>query len=291
MKLGLTSFATRIFGPIVEKNENLFAPLKDSFQKADIKMPFISYASLMLFFSFLTFIYVFVFSYFVFLLFQREILVSIFYSFFAALLSSVLVFFVAYSYPIQRVSSRKRNIEVNLPFVIIHMGALVEAGLPPYQMFKLISSFEDYGEVAKEFSKIVRNIEQFGLDPLTAIKEVANRCPSDELQQLLMGFVTTTESGGNIKLYLKTVGEQTLFDYRKRRERYIRTLDMLSEIYTGIVISAPLFMVAMLAIMNMIQPTIGGWTIKDLAWLGTYFLVPALNIGFLLFLFTMEVEM
>jgi len=291
MKLGLTSFATKIFGPIVEKNENLFAPLKDSFQKADIKMPFISYASLMLFFSFLTFIYVFVFSYFIFSLFQRGMLVSIFYSFFAALLSSVLIFFVAYSYPIQRVSSRKRNIEVNLPFVIIHMGALVEAGLPPYQLFKLISSFEDYGEVAKEFSKIVRNIEQFGLDPLTAIKEVASRCPSDELQQLLMGFVTTTESGGNIKLYLKTVGEQTLFDYRKRRERYIRTLDMLSEIYTGIVISAPLFMVAMLAIMNMIQPTIGGWTIKDLAWLGTYFLVPALNIGFLLFLFTMEVEM
>jgi flagellar protein FlaJ len=105
-----------------------------------------------------------------------------------------------------------------------------------------------------------------------------------------MGFVVTTESGGNIKLYLKTVGEQTLFEYRKRRERYIRTLDMLSELYTGIVISAPLFLVAMLAIMNMIQPTIGGWTIKDLAWLGTYILVPSLNIIFLLFLLTREVE-
>jgi flagellar protein FlaJ len=207
------------------------------------------------------------------------------------LISSVLIFFVAYFYPIQKVSSRKKNIEVNLPFVVIHMGALVEAGLPPYQMFKLISSFEEYGEISKEFKKIVRNIEQFGLDPLTAIKEVALKCPSDELSQLLMGFVTTTESGGNIKLYLKTVGEQTLFDYRKRRERYIRILDMFSEIYTGIVISAPLFMVAMLAIMNMVQPSIGGWTIKDLAWLGTYVMVPVLNIGVLIFLFTMEVEM
>jgi len=291
MGLGLASIATRIFGPIVEKNEKLFASLRDYYQRADIKMPFVSYVSLMLFFSLLTFVYVFVFSYFAFTIFQREATVAMFYSFFAALLSSVLVFFIAYFYPIQRVSSRKRNIEVNLPFVIIHMGALVEAGLPPYQMFKLISTFEDYGEIAKEFKKIVRNIEQFGLDPLTAIKEVASRCPSDELQQLLMGFVTTTESGGNIKLYLKTVGEQTLFDYRKRRERYIRTLDMLSEIYTGIVISAPLFMVAMLAIMNMIQPTIGGWTIKDLAWLGTYVIVPVLNIGFILFLYAMEVEM
>jgi len=291
MRLSVASIATRIFGSIIEKNEKLFAPLKDYYQKADIKMPFVSYASLMFFFSSLSFVYVFVFSYFVFTIFQREPIVSLFYSFFAALLSSVLIFFVAYFYPVQKVSSRKRNIEVNLPFVVIHMGALVEAGLPPYQMFKLISSFEDYGEIAKEFKKIVRNIEQFGLDPLTAIKEVASRCPSDELQQLLMGFVTTTESGGNIKFYLKTVGEQTLFDYRKRRERYIRTLDMLSELYTGVVISAPLFIVAMLAIMNMIQPTIGGWTIKDLAWLGTYFIIPVLNIGFILFLFTMEVEM
>jgi flagellar protein FlaJ len=289
--MGFIALITKIFGSFVEKNEKFFSSLKDSIQKADIKMPFISYASLTIFFSLLTFIYVFVISFITFNIFGRGATVSLFYSLFAALLSSVLTFFVAYFYPMQKVSSRKRSIEVNLPFVVIHMGALVEAGLPPYQMFKLISSFEEYGEIAKEFRKIVRNVEQFGLDPLTAIKEVASRCPSDELQQLLMGFVTTTESGGNIKLYLKTVGEQTLFDYRKKRERYIRTLDMLSEIYTGIVISAPLFMVAMLAIMNMIQPTIGGWTIKDLAWLGTYILVPALNIGFILFLFAMEVEM
>jgi flagellar protein FlaJ len=289
--MGFVASITKIFGPFVEKNEKFFILLKETIQKADIKMPFISYASLAIFFSLSTFLYVFAASFIVFNIFGRGMTASLFYSLFATLLSSVLTFFVAYFYPMQKVSSRKRNIEVNLPFVVIHMGALVEAGLPPYQMFKLISSFEEYGEIAKEFRKIVRNVEQFGLDPLTAIKEVASRCPSDELQQLLMGFVTTTESGGNIKLYLKTVGEQTLFDYRKRRERYIRTLDMLSEIYTGIVISAPLFMVAMLAIMNMVQPTIGGWTIKDLAWLGTYVLVPVLNVGFILFLFTMEVEM
>jgi flagellar protein FlaJ len=289
--MGLTSIATRIFGNFVEKNEKLFMPLKESLQKADIKIPFVSYVSIILFISMVTFLYVISFSFFIFYTFQKNTIISIFYSFFSALITSVLIFFVAYFYPIQKVSSRKKNIEVNLPFVVIHMGALVEAGLPPYQMFKLISSFEEYREISKEFKKIVRNIEQFGLDPLTAIKEVALKCPSDELSQLLMGFVTTTESGGNIKLYLKTVGEQTLFDYRKRRERYIRTLDMFSEIYTGIVISAPLFMVAMLAIMNMVQPNIGGWTIKDLAWLGTYVMVPLLNIGVLIFLFTMEVEM
>jgi flagellar protein FlaJ len=286
------SFPVKILSPIIEKNEKLFLPLKEALQKADIKMPFIYYASIMIFFSLLTFFIVLSASFLVFyLLFQRSLTVSLFYSYFSALLSSLLVFLVAYFYPIQRAFSRSRNIEVNLPFVVIHMGALMETGLPPYQAFKLISSFEEYGEIAKEFKKIVRNVEQFGLDPLTAIKEVAIRCPSYELQQLLMGFVTTTESGGNIKLYLKTVGEQTLFEYRKKRERYIRTLDIITEIYTGVVISSPLFMVAMLAIMNMIQPTIGAFSIKDLAWLGAYVLVPVLNIAFILFLFSREVEM
>jgi archaeal flagellar protein FlaJ len=289
--MGLIAIITKIFGNIVEKNENLFISLKEAIQKSDIKMPFISYASLTIFFTIITFFYVFVVSFILFNILGREIFASLFYSIFTSLLASIMTFFIAYFYPLQRVSSRKRNIEVNLPFVVIHMGALVESGLPPYQMFKLISSFEEYGEIAKEFKKVVRNVEQFGLDPLTAIKEVASRCPSDELRQLLMGFVTTTESGGNIKLYLKTVGEQTLFDYRKKRERYIRTLDMISELYTGIVISAPLFMIAMLAIMNMIQSTIGGWSIKDIAWLGTYIIMPILNISFIMFLYTREVEM
>ena len=290
--MGLISEITKVFGGYVEKNEEFFKPLKEALQKADIKIPFVSYVSLMIFISLISFFYVTLTSIAIFHLFlKRPLYISIFYSIFAALLTSSLSFIFMYFYPSQKVSSRKRNIEVNLPFVVIHMGALTESGLPPYQMFKLISSFEEYGEISKEFRKIVRNVEEFGLDPLTAIKEVAIRTPSEELQQLLMGFVTTTESGGNIKLYLKSVGEQTLFDYRKKREKYIRTLDLMSELYTGIIITSPLFLVAMLAIMSMIQPTLGGWTIKDLVWLGAYVLVPTINIFFLLFLQTLEVEM
>ncbi|MEM5832149.1 MAG: type II secretion system F family protein [Candidatus Aenigmatarchaeota archaeon] len=289
--MGILSSITKVFTPLIEKNEEFFKYLKESYLKSGLKMPFLSYASLMIFISILSFFYVSIFSYFLLSIFSVPKTISIIYSILAGMLTSAISFIFLYFYPSQRASSRKRNIENSLPFVLIHMSALVDSGLPPYQMFKLISTFEEYGELSKEFKKIVRNIEEFGLDPMTAIKEVANRTPSEDLQQLLLGFVTTTESGGNIKLYLKTVGEQTLFDYRKKREKYIRTLDLMSELYTGIIIASPLFLVAMLAIMSMIQPTLGGFTIKDLVWLGTYVLVPAINIIFLLFLHTMEVEM
>lgn len=289
--MGIISILTRVFGPIVEKNEEIFSYLRESFPKSGLNMPFLSYASLTLFFSLLSFFSVFTLSYLLLTRFFSSTLIPLTYAILAGMLSSSLTFTILYFYPSFRVSFRKRNIENVLPFLLIHMGALSECGLPPYQMFKLISKFEEYGEVSKEFKKIVRNIEEFGLDPLTAIKEVANKTPSEELQQLLMGFVTTTESGGNIKLYLKTVGEQTLLDYRKRREKYIRTLDIMSEIYTGIIVASPLFLVAMLAIMSMIQPTLGGFTIRELVWLGTYVAIPIINILFLLILHTMEVEM
>lgn len=289
--MSIVAIVTKTFAPIVEKSEEFFKHLKENYPKSDIKMPFLSYASLMIFISILSFIFVTLLTYFALYFLSGSQRISIFYSILAGFFTSSITFILMYFYPLQRISSRKRNIESSLPFVLIHMSALVDSGLPPYHMFKLVSSFEEYGEITKEFKKIVRNIEEFGLDPMTAIKEVAIRTPSEDLQQLLLGFVTTTESGGNIKLYLKTVGEQTLFDYRKKREKYIRTLDLMSELYTGIIITSPLFLVAMLAIMSMIQPTLGGFSIKDLVWLGAYIIVPSINIFFLLFLHTMEVEM
>ncbi|MCS7093589.1 MAG: type II secretion system F family protein [Candidatus Aenigmarchaeota archaeon] len=289
--MGLISGITKIFGPLVEKNEEFFKNLKDAYQKSGIKLPFISYASLMIFLSLIGFFYASILTFFILYIFTKSMFISVSYSILVGFLAAFFSFIIMYFYPSQRIISRRKKIEGNLPFVLIHMSALVDSGLPPYQMFKLISEFEEYGEISKEFKKIVRNIEEFGLDPLTAIKEAAMRSPSEDLQQLLFGFITTIESGGNIKLYLKTVGEQTLFDYRKKREKYIRTLDLMSELYTGIIVTSPLFLVAMLAIMSMIQPTLGGWSIKDLVWLGAYVIVPSINVFFILFLNTMEVEM
>ncbi|MEM5814925.1 MAG: type II secretion system F family protein [Candidatus Aenigmatarchaeota archaeon] len=288
--MSIISIVTKVFGSFVEKNEEFFKPLKEIYQKSGISLPFISYASLMIFISIIAFIYTSIISFILLSFLSMQTFISLLSSLVVGFISSSFSFLLLYFYPAQKVSSRKRNIEAGLPFVIIHMSALVDSGLPPYQMFKLIASFKEYGEISKEFKKIVRNIEELGLDPLTAIKEAANRTPSEDLQQLLLGFVTTVESGGNIKFYLKTVGEQTLFDYKKKREKYIRTLDLMSELYTGIIVTSPLFLVAMLAIMSMIQPSLGGWSIKDLVWLGAYILVPSINIFFIIILHAIEVE-
>jgi flagellar protein FlaJ len=283
--------ATKIFGGFVDRYLGKFSFLKDVLPKAGIMVSLRTYLSII--FLSTVFVYissligvVVVLSFFEFSLFLR-----IAYILFVPFLISAAAFIIFTLYPMQRMLGRAKGIEVNLPFVLTHMGAIAQSGVPPYIVFKLISQFEEYGEVANEMKKIVRNIEVFGMDPVSAVKEVAKRTPSESLKQVLLGFVSTTESGGDIRLYLRNAGEQALFEWKLKREKFLQQLSAYAEFYTGILIAAPLFLIALFAIMNMIQPRLAGFDIFFLTRLSVYLIIPAINLGFLLFLRGVEVEM
>jgi len=283
--------ATSLFGDIVDKYGGVFVFVKDSLPKADIKIPFKTYMSMV----FLTAVIAYVGSLIALIVALQIVEISammmVVYSIFVPIMVAITCAVVLSFYPYQKMVSRSRKIETNLPFVLTHMGAVAESGIPPYVIFRLISEFEEYGEVSREMKKIVRNIETFGINPLTAIKQAAERTPSNSFKQVLLGFVTTTETGGDVKVFLKTAGEQALFEWRMRREKFLQQLSAYAEFYTGILIAAPLFIISLFAVMNMIQPTLGGFGILDLMKLSIYLLVPILNGGFLLFLRGVEVEM
>jgi flagellar protein FlaJ len=283
-------FATSNFGWVVDKYPEFFSVIKDSLPKADIRISHRTYVSIVILFSLIIFISSLIVSFVALSVVQTHILLKILYSFFASFFIAVVAFVVFIFYPSQKAERRKRDIESNLPFALTHMGAIAESGIPPYVVFRLISNFKEYGEISREMGKIVKNIDDFGVDPLTAVKEVANKTPSDQFKQVLLGFITTIEAGGNIKTFLKTMGEQALFEWRIKREKFLQQLTTVAEFYTGILIAAPLFIISLFAVMNMIQPTLGGFGIFDLMKLSIYVLVPAINIGFLLFLSGIEVQ-
>ena len=291
--MGYKSTAVKLFGNLADKHGNSFIITKNGLITANIKMPFRTYISIMFLTTALAFVGSLI-TLFILLkvlaVIQIPELAQLPYLIFAPIFAAAIAFATFIIYPSQVVLTRKRNIETNLPFVLTHMGAVAESGVPPQVIFKLISQFEEYGDVAIEMRKIVKNVDEFGVDPLTAVKQVADRTPSDALKQVLLGFVTTIESGGDIKFYLKSAGQQSLFEWRIKREKFLQQLSAYAEFYTGLLIAAPLFIIALFAVMNMIQPDIGGYSILDLTKLSIYILVPALNIGFLLFLKGVEVE-
>ena len=283
-------FATANFGWIVEKYPELFLVVKENLPKADIKMTCKTYVSISAFISSVSFIFSLSLTFLALLIIGNGLLESFLYSLITSLFISFGTFLVLVFYPLQKANQRKKSIETNLPFLLTHMGAIAKSGIPPYVTFRLISRFKEYGEASKEMEKIVRNIDSFGLDPLTAVKEVAEKTPSDSLRQVLLGFVTTTEAGGNVRNFLKSAGEQALFEWRMKREKFIRQLDTVSEIYTGVVVVAPFFIISLFSIMNLLQPTIAGYSIFEVMQLSIYLIIPLLNVIFMIFLRGIEVQ-
>lgn len=288
--MNFRGFATVLFGGIIDKYGSSFTLIKENLPKANMRTTFRTYMSMMFLFSALVYLASLVAVAIAFQILQisfiLELAYIVFVPFTVAILSIVLFAF----YPMQKSGTRKKNIETNLPFVLTHMGAIAESGVPPYIIFRLISEFPEYGEIATEMGKIVRDIDNFGIDPITAVKEVAEKSPSDEFKEVLLGFITTTESGGNVKVFLKSAGEQALFNWRVKRQRFLEQLSAYAEFYTGLLIAAPLFIIALFSVLNQISPNISGYNILDLMKLSIYVVVPIMNGAFLLFLRGVEVE-
>jgi len=288
--MSFKGFATSLFGGIVDKYSKTFSFVKGPLLNADIRMTFRTYMSIVIFSSLLIFISSFISLVILFNFVYIPLVMKIVYLFVIPFVSLMMSFVLLSYYPNYKATTRRKSIEANLPFALMHMGAIAESGAPPHTIFRLMAEFEEYDELCNEMKKIVRNIDTFGVDPLTAIRKVAEKNPSEGLRQTLLGFVTTTESGGDIRAYLKAVGQQTLFEWRMRRQRFMQQLSAYAEFYTGVLIAAPLFIISLFAVMAMISPTMAGYSIIDLMKLSIYLLIPAVNFGFLMFLRGVEVE-
>lgn len=205
--------------------------------------------------------------------------------------SFLVVFSLFYMYPFQRVHEKTQNINTNLPFAINHMSAIASAGVPPVKCFEMIADFKEYGEVSSEAKNIVRRINVLGEDITQSIKYTAQNTPSREFKELLFGILSVIESGGNLKEYLNEMAEMALFNYKLSRKKYIHSLSTYADIYTAILIAAPLFLVAILAVMNIVPGQgIGGMSIIYFMTIGIYVIIPVLNVAFILFIMYTQPE-
>jgi len=286
----IQKIALKLFGWFPDSYPDLFKQLNAALPKSGIQMPKRNYDSLIVFLSTLSAFLGLLIVVFINIYLKLNIFSFLAFLIFAPVLSFIIVFLIGYFYPIQKMISRRTSIETNLPFVLVHMGSIASSGIPPSAVFKLLSKFKEYDVLAEEMNKIVVNMEVFGLDPVSAMREVAKRTPSEKFKQILLGFVSTIESGGSLKVYLKNMSEQTLFYWRMKRQKYLEQLSTYAEFYTGILIAAPLFIISLFSIMNMIEPNIAGFGILSLMKLSIYILIPLLNIAFIVFLSTTQVE-
>ncbi|MBT4733351.1 hypothetical protein HOB87_15510, partial [Candidatus Woesearchaeota archaeon] len=196
----------------------------------------------------------------------------------------ILVFLGMYAYPASEAAAKSRAIDNDLPFATIHMAAVAGSGAQPIAMFRLLLKSGEYKGLESEIKKIVNLVNLFGYDLSTALKNVSLRTPSRRLKELLTGIASTIESGGSLKSYLKSVANESMATYRLERKKYVESLATYSDIYTGVLIAAPLLFIVALTIINMVGGQIGGLEVSTIAWGGTLIVLPIVNILFYLFL-------
>jgi flagellar protein FlaJ len=276
----------QMFGRFADSTLSNFKSIKPHLKGSGLKYLLKAWVSMIFMTTFLAYIASVVGFVVFIILFGFDFITSIYYVIFGPVLVASLTFMIMYIYPMQKAKSVKKSIEENLPFALIHMNSVVSSGIPPEFMFELLSKFKDYGEVSKQAKLIVRNIKMFGMSSVNAIKHVSDRTPSPIFKEILSGISNTIEKGGNLPSFLKTMTEKALFEYRMKREQYNRTLAMLSDVYTAVLIAAPLMMLTALVMMNMIGGDFFGLTVPDVIAMMTWVVIPGLNIFFIALIHT-----
>jgi flagellar protein FlaJ len=258
-----------------------FDNLAHSLRAADMKVLSKTYISMILMTSFFAFFASFLLGM---LLVNNIIVFRIAFALIIGIMGACGAFIFMYLYPNMIASSRKKRIKDDLPFVVLHMAAVAGSGAQPIAMFNLILSSREYRGVEGEVKKIVNYVNLFGYNLTTALRAVSITTPSSDLKDLLNGLVTTIESGGDLKLFLNAKADEIMTNYKLERKKYVETLATYSDVYTGVLIAAPLLFFITLAIIRMFGTDLMGVSISTIASLGTYGLIPLLNVAFIMFL-------
>jgi flagellar protein FlaJ len=195
-----------------------------------------------------------------------------------------IIFGGMYLYPKERANRKRRSIEKNLPFAMNHLSAIATSGIPPSGMFELLAEFDEYGGISREAEKVSRRVNAFGEDFTTALREVAESSPSRDWNEVLYGILSTVETGGNLENFMKEKAEEALFEFKIEKEKQIERLSTYASFYTAILIAAPVFLVTILSVMNLLSSSLGGIPIQSLMWAGIHLIIPGINLIFLLFL-------
>ena len=205
------------------------------------------------------------------------------YAILVAVLTPLLIFIIILFYPLNEISSAKVKIDDELPFAVMHMSPIASSGVEPSRVFSILAVSPEYPYIRKEVRKIVNMINFYGYDLTSALKAAAKTTSSDRLSELLGGISATISGGGNLRDYLDKIAADSLLDYKLRRKRFTTVSETYADIYTGLLIAAPLMFMLILVLMNVITGGIGGMSTSTIAMIGIGAII-ALNIGFLVFL-------
>lgn len=165
-------------------------------------------------------------------------------------LAPVVTFIIMYSYPNVEKSSTESRIEDELPFATIHMSAISGSMIDPSRIFDIIISTHEYPYLEKEFKKLINEINLYGYDLVSALRNSSYNTPSKKLSELFNGLATTINSGGDLPQFFDKRSQTLLFENRLGQEKKTKAAETFMDIYISLVVAAPMILMILLMMMK-----------------------------------------
>ncbi|MBX5321468.1 MAG: type II secretion system F family protein [Candidatus Bathyarchaeota archaeon] len=219
----LEAWSFRVFGRIAPFFLKHVVEFKNYLERAKIKIYPETYVSLMLFLSALT-IPVTILS----------IVVLYVYGFIPVVFLVPLPAYIMIGFfliPLSRAGERASNLEREMPFAAAYISVMASGGIAPYTSFKRLAEVELMPAMRSEAREIIKDVEIFGIDPLTAIETAAKRNPLDIFKDFLAGYASTVIIGGDIGHFLERKAEDIFKTRAMRVKAAAERLGMLLETF------------------------------------------------------------
>ena len=206
----LEAWSFRLFGKVAPSFLKHIIEFKGYLERAKIKIYPETYVSLMFFIAALTLPVPII-----------SIAILYLYGFIPIVFLVPLPFYIMIGFlliPMSRAGERASNLEREMPFAATYVSVMASGGIAPYTSFKRLAEVELMPAMSGEAREIIKDVEIFGIDPLTAIENAAKRNPLDVFRDFLSGYASTVIIGGDIGHFLERKAED-IFKTRAMQDK------------------------------------------------------------------------
>lgn len=172
----------------------------------------------------------------------------------SGLVSGYFTYVLLISYPSFMATNLSYRIDQSLSHTVTYLYALSRGGMNILDMFKSLSSYiHIYGGTAEEISLIVRDMEFFGMDIVTALNNASQRTPSKKFKDFTDNLISVINSGGDLSGFFKSRSEFYQDTSAQDQKYFLETLGVFAEVYVSVLVAAPLFLIVIIVVMGLLQ--------------------------------------
>jgi len=266
----LEGISYRLFGRISPKLLGKIFEFELALEKAGIRIYHETYISLMFLFVLLTLpvsIVAFVLMYFtniIYLLFLVPLPLYIMIGFMIV--------------PSSKAGERASALEREMPFTATYITVMASGGIPPYMSFKRLADVKLLPATRKEARNVIRDVEIFGVDPISALEKAAKYNPLDVFKDFVSGYASSVIIGGDVIHFLESKAQDIFKTGSMRVKAAAERMGMLLESFIIVMVLMSLCFYILFSVESIYQ---SGMDMGSGVIMYTYVFTPLLSIVFL----------